>query len=153
MTNRQWLESLTDEELAKALSVGICLLCGFFATSSCLDDECNLRCSEGLVNWLQTEHTKHGVQFFNAKEIKLPKVTLPPIDGSKQNTRRTERMDEKELKVELEIEKIADNIPKEIQVSANICSRYSKNERLTIARYLYNAGVRFVPEGTVVLSK
>ena len=62
-------------------------------------------------------------------------------------------MDEKELKVELEIEKIADNIPKEIQVSANICSRYSKNERLTIARYLYNAGVRFVPEGTVVLSK
>lgn len=55
MTNREWLRSLTDNELAEIFYDndlgGICNICAY----DCI--ECReLECHDGVVEWLQKEH-------------------------------------------------------------------------------------------------
>ena len=49
MTNREWLESLSDEELAKRMTG--CVKCSF--CDVCHGD---YNCDVGHLKWLQTEH-------------------------------------------------------------------------------------------------
>ncbi len=59
MTNREWLESLSDEELAHTLikiyniKYGICKMCSY-CDQDC--DEISLSCMDGIEEWLQAEH-------------------------------------------------------------------------------------------------
>ena len=60
MTNREWLESLSDEELAKFLiKRKVCTICAYHKLYRSV---CNsktilrLNCSKGVIEWLQTEH-------------------------------------------------------------------------------------------------
>lgn len=53
MTNREWLESLSDEELAKFIENAHrdnCYACDF-RSNICAGD-----CLEGIQHWLQSEH-------------------------------------------------------------------------------------------------
>lgn len=61
MTNREWLRSLTDEELAdffnderKSLTSGICNICAYDV--KCMYDE-KLECNAGIATWLKQEYT------------------------------------------------------------------------------------------------
>lgn len=74
MTNREWLRSLTDEELAdffiddkRSLNGGICNICAadiFIeivqlpeACAWCTDDSDICDCTRGITGWLQSEDT------------------------------------------------------------------------------------------------
>ena len=54
MTNREWLESLSDEELAKLILESTdCDFCAYQANSiDCYDKSCKT----GHLTWLQAEH-------------------------------------------------------------------------------------------------
>lgn len=61
MTNREWLRSLTDEELAdffiddkRSLNDGICNICAH--DCYCMYDE-KLKCDNGIATWLKQEYT------------------------------------------------------------------------------------------------
>lgn len=61
MTNREWLRSLTDEELAdffiddkRSLNGGICNICAH--DCYCMYDE-KLKCNNGIAIWLKQEYT------------------------------------------------------------------------------------------------
>lgn len=61
MTNREWLENLTDEELAAELDDWLCLHCIHNRRKYCAD--CSLQnncdktiCRDGTVKWLQAEY-------------------------------------------------------------------------------------------------
>lgn len=61
MTNREWLRSLTDEELAdffiddkRSLNGGICNICAH--DCYCMYDE-KLKCNNGIEIWLKQEYT------------------------------------------------------------------------------------------------
>lgn len=49
MTNREWIESLSDEEFAKITWLS-CKCCIYGST------ECELSCAIGRAEWLQAEH-------------------------------------------------------------------------------------------------
>lgn len=49
MTNREWLESLSDEELADVISD----TCGGYCIRK---HGCDINCREGVTTWLQAEH-------------------------------------------------------------------------------------------------
>lgn len=49
MTNREWIESLTNNDLALLLVGDECVLCGHEAT-------CDGHCKENLMEWLDAEH-------------------------------------------------------------------------------------------------
>ena len=51
MTNREWLASLNDEDLATALETLDCDACVYTK-----DNCCGRRCHEGFVLWLKAEH-------------------------------------------------------------------------------------------------
>ena len=60
MTNREWLRSLTDEELAdffiddkRSLNGGICNICAH--DCYCMYDE-KLKCDNGIATWLKQEY-------------------------------------------------------------------------------------------------
>lgn len=53
MTNREWLESLSDEELAKRMTG--CVKCSF--CDVCHGD---YNCDIGHLKWLQAEHKAEG---------------------------------------------------------------------------------------------
>lgn len=53
MTNREWLESLSDEELAETLDS--CTVCARKNTRFCCDN-IEKTCSKGVQEWLQQEH-------------------------------------------------------------------------------------------------
>lgn len=50
MTNREWLRSLTDEELAETLD--FCTVCVYRNVRFCNENIC----SKGITEWLQQEH-------------------------------------------------------------------------------------------------
>lgn len=52
MTNREWLESLSDEELA--IVIGGCNCCVYDDTDDCADKVDT--CCGGRLKWLQAEH-------------------------------------------------------------------------------------------------
>lgn len=53
MTNRQWLESLSDEEFAKNITKHLkCSSCPLKGCSATFENECFCI----IVNWLQAEH-------------------------------------------------------------------------------------------------
>ena len=61
MTNREWLRSLTDEELAdffiddrRSLNGGICNICAHDV--NCMYDK-TLKCNSGIATWLKQEYT------------------------------------------------------------------------------------------------
>ena len=61
MTNREWLRSLTDEELAdffiddrRSLDGGICNICAHDV--NCMYDK-TLKCNSGIATWLKQEYT------------------------------------------------------------------------------------------------
>lgn len=56
MTNREWLESLSDEELAMfyATQSTICEMCDY--TDVCISNITSEKCSEGVKRWLRAEH-------------------------------------------------------------------------------------------------
>lgn len=61
MTNREWLRSLTDEELAdffiddkRNLNGGICNICAHDV--NCMYDK-TLKCNNGIAIWLKQEYT------------------------------------------------------------------------------------------------
>lgn len=58
MTNREYLESLSDEEFAtQMLHLHDCWYCSRRGSLSCLnDDEPPFTCIEGKKEWLQAEH-------------------------------------------------------------------------------------------------
>lgn len=62
MTNREWLASLTDEELAKELIIDICSHCLYSVFSEITDTYQCLRpgdgrgCRHGITDWLKAEH-------------------------------------------------------------------------------------------------
>ncbi len=61
MTNRQWLESLSDEELANVLYDIADNKCCDIAYCDTVEDEngylvCDWNCKEGVRKWLQAEH-------------------------------------------------------------------------------------------------
>ena len=50
MTNREWLNSLSDEDFWMALKPIDCMMCAF-------DGDCGgKRCLDGFVAWLREEH-------------------------------------------------------------------------------------------------
>lgn len=53
MTNREWLENLSDEELAETLD--FCTVCARKNTRFCCDN-IEKTCSKGVQEWLQQEH-------------------------------------------------------------------------------------------------
>lgn len=62
MTNRQWLESLTDEELAQwnvSVGCGSCVhnpekgFCNNLSDISSFEKDC---CVDGIAKWLKQEH-------------------------------------------------------------------------------------------------
>lgn len=53
MTNREWLESLSDEELAETLYS--CTVCARKNTRFCCDN-IEKTCSKGVQEWLKQEH-------------------------------------------------------------------------------------------------
>lgn len=63
MTNREWLESLSDEELAMRFDRGdtaSCLCCIHFSVK---DNDCKKRyiptfCMKGKIDWLKAEHNE-----------------------------------------------------------------------------------------------
>lgn len=63
MTNREWLESLSDEKLAKfyATQSTICEMCDY--TDVCISNITSEKCSEGVVRWLQAEHKEPKKEF------------------------------------------------------------------------------------------
>lgn len=59
MTNREWLESLSDEKLAVLMAESGCLdvtssLCNGYCAYT--KDCCQCNCTEGIIAWLQSEH-------------------------------------------------------------------------------------------------
>lgn len=54
MTNREWLESLSDEEFVKEISKSRCERC-FLTTKQCLK-ETAISCNRARVMWLSAEH-------------------------------------------------------------------------------------------------
>lgn len=61
MTNRQWLETLTDEELAKWCQTVGCGSCAHnpergFCENFDLPTFDQNRCIDGMAKWLQAEH-------------------------------------------------------------------------------------------------
>ena len=50
MTNREWLENLSDEELAETLD--FCTVCSYRDVRFCN----NNICSKGITQWLREEH-------------------------------------------------------------------------------------------------
>ena len=61
MTNREWLSTLTDEQLVKVLrtfSENHCYCCKAGYTPLA-DDDCGV-CFDGQVEWLSQEHDNEG---------------------------------------------------------------------------------------------
>ena len=61
MTNRQWLESLTDEQLAYVFVEVGCGCCAYtMGSDDCLKPEQfnNSTCIKGTAKWLKQEHTE-----------------------------------------------------------------------------------------------
>lgn len=57
MTNREWLESLSDEEFSKEVLEGAeCTMC--VKGSYCFEDHPS--CLENHIKWLQAEHKAEG---------------------------------------------------------------------------------------------
>lgn len=60
MTNREWLESLSDEQFAKFLMKRkVCEICAYhrFYRSVCNSKTIlRLNCSKGVIEWLKAEH-------------------------------------------------------------------------------------------------
>lgn len=54
MTNRQWLETLSDEEFMENGFSDICKHCG--NNSNCGGWNAETVCKEGIVKWLKAEH-------------------------------------------------------------------------------------------------
>ena len=54
MTNREWLESLSDEELAKQILERKCThcVCRAAGAEACINTTCDI----AIANWLQAEH-------------------------------------------------------------------------------------------------
>lgn len=55
MTNREWLESLTDKKWAKVVSKldgDGCIFCAYNALGNCYEKDCE----QGHVDWLKAEH-------------------------------------------------------------------------------------------------
>lgn len=50
MTNREWIESLSDERIARLLGIEPC---DNYCTCA---NGCNDECVEGIIEWLQSEH-------------------------------------------------------------------------------------------------
>ena len=50
MTNREWLENLSDEELAETLDC--CTVCVYGNVRFCSENIC----SKGITQWLRQEH-------------------------------------------------------------------------------------------------
>jgi hypothetical protein len=50
MTNREWLNSLSNEDFCTALEQIDCRLCAFYG--DCKDKQCR----DGFVEWLKKEH-------------------------------------------------------------------------------------------------
>lgn len=63
MTNREWLESLSDEELAMfyATQSTICEMCDY--TDVCISNITSEKCSEGVERWFQSEHEEPKKEF------------------------------------------------------------------------------------------
>ncbi len=57
-TNRQWLESMTDEELACWLDSHIesCAVCSHLTSKGCEIPNNGYDCLRGRLNWLRMEH-------------------------------------------------------------------------------------------------
>lgn len=53
MTNREWLENLSDEELAETLD--FCAVCAYRDVRFCN----NNICSKGITQWLREEHKEN----------------------------------------------------------------------------------------------
>lgn len=53
MTNRKWLESLSDKELARVMSAVMCEHCVY---EDVLD--CHANCQNGIRMWLERQHKK-----------------------------------------------------------------------------------------------
>ena len=53
ITNREWLHSLSDEELAKEVSMGKCVHCLDYDDGACRAEG---SCIYGLLAWLRAEH-------------------------------------------------------------------------------------------------
>ena len=51
ITNREWLESLSDEELALKLRIG--LMCNFCINGK--DNNCGANCNTGIIQWLKAK--------------------------------------------------------------------------------------------------
>ena len=53
MTNREWLENLSDEELAETLNFcAVCAMCAYRNVRFCSENIC----SKGITQWLREEH-------------------------------------------------------------------------------------------------
>jgi hypothetical protein len=54
MTNREWLNSLSDEDFCTALEQVDCRLCAFYGDCK------GKQCRDGFVEWLREEHKEDG---------------------------------------------------------------------------------------------
>lgn len=54
MTNREWLNSLSDENFCTALEQIDCRLCAFYGDCK------GKQCRDGFVEWLKKEHEEDG---------------------------------------------------------------------------------------------
>ena len=54
MTNREWLNSLSDEDFCTVLEQIDCRLCVFYG--DCVGKQCR----DGFVEWLRKEHEEDG---------------------------------------------------------------------------------------------
>lgn len=54
MTNREWLNSLSNVDLVYQVFLGPCSIC-VYADRNCMENS-NMSCYEGCLKWLEQEH-------------------------------------------------------------------------------------------------